>query len=79
MYVLCCPVNGSVCFVYCVFDDVCELFGETIRNMFGCVCNFVVEYITSALRKSIKYKWTRKHVYAKDPTEEKKTEMKNIQ
>ena len=27
----------------CVFDGVCELFGETIRNMFGCVCHFVVE------------------------------------
>ena len=34
LYVLCCPVNGSVCFVCCVFDGVCELFGETIRNMF---------------------------------------------
>ena len=22
---------------------VCELLGETIRNMFGCVCYFVVE------------------------------------
>ena len=22
---------------------VCELFGETIHNMFGCVCYFVVE------------------------------------
>ena len=43
LYVLCCPVNGSVCFVCCVFDSVCELFGETIRNMFGCVCYFVVE------------------------------------
>ena len=43
LYVLCCPVNGSVCFVYCVFASVCELFGETIRNMFGCVCYFVVE------------------------------------
>ena len=30
LYVLCCPVNGSVCFVCCVFDGVCELFGETI-------------------------------------------------
>ena len=20
----------------CVFDNVCELFGETIRNIFGC-------------------------------------------
>ena len=30
---MCCPVNGSVCLVCCVFDSVCELFGETIRNM----------------------------------------------
>ena len=43
LYVLCCSVNGSVCFVCCVFDSICELFGETIRNMFGCVCYFVVE------------------------------------
>ena len=43
MYVLCCPVNGSACFVCCVFDGVCELFGETIHNMFGCACYFVVE------------------------------------
>ena len=27
LYVLCCPVNGSVCFVCCVFHSVCELFG----------------------------------------------------
>ena len=27
----------------CVFDSVCELFGETIRNVFGCSCYFVVE------------------------------------
>ena len=40
LYVLCWPVNGSVCFV---FGSVCELFGETIRNMFGGVCYFVVE------------------------------------
>ena len=32
-----------VCFVCCVFDSVCELFGETIRNVFGCSCYFVVE------------------------------------
>ena len=43
LYDLCCSVNGSVCFVCCMFDSVCELFGETIRNMFGCVCYFVVE------------------------------------
>ena len=24
LYVMCCPVNGSVCFVCCVFDSVCE-------------------------------------------------------
>ena len=32
-------------FVLCVgvFDRVCELFGETIRNVFGCGCYFVVE------------------------------------
>ena len=38
----CCSVNGSVCFVCCVLR-VCELFVETIRNMFGCVFYFVVE------------------------------------
>ena len=27
----------------CVFDSVCELFGDTIRNVFGCGCYFVVE------------------------------------
>ena len=41
--VLCCHVNGSVCFMCCVYDSVCELFAETIHNMFGCVCYFVVE------------------------------------
>ena len=43
LYVVCCSVNVSVCFVCCVFDSVCELFGETIRNVFGCSCYFVVE------------------------------------
>ena len=33
----------SLYVVCCVFDGVCELFGETIRNMFGYVCYFVVE------------------------------------
>ena len=36
-------VNGSVCFVCCMSDSVCELLGETICNMFGCGCYFVVE------------------------------------
>ena len=26
---MCCSVNVSVCFVCCVLDSVCELFGET--------------------------------------------------
>ena len=29
--------------VACLSDSVCELFGETIRNMCGWGCNFVVE------------------------------------
>ena len=43
LYVVCCSVNVSVCFVCCVFDSVCELLGETIRNVFGCSCYVVVE------------------------------------
>ena len=31
--------------VCCVFDSVCELFGETIRNMFWCGCYFVLNVI----------------------------------
>ena len=27
----------------CVFDSVCELFSETIRNTFGCGFYFVVK------------------------------------
>ena len=33
---LCFSVYISVCLVCCVLDSVCELFGETIRNVFGC-------------------------------------------
>ena len=43
LYVVCFSVNVSVCFVGCVIDNVCELFGETIRNVLGCCCYFVVE------------------------------------
>ena len=43
LYVVCFSVIVSVCFVCCVLDSVCELFGETIRNVFGCSCYFVVE------------------------------------
>ena len=28
---------GSICLVCCVYDRVCELFGETISNMLGVV------------------------------------------
>ena len=42
LYVLCCPVNRSVCFVCCMFEGVYELFGETIRNMFGYICYFLL-------------------------------------
>ena len=37
LYVVCGSVNVSVCFVCCVFDSVCELFGETIRMCLGVV------------------------------------------
>ena len=43
-YILCCAVKGSVCLVCCVFDSVCEWFGETIRNIFGCGFYLVVEW-----------------------------------
>ena len=33
----------NLCAARCVFDSVCKLFGETIRNVFGCACYFVVE------------------------------------
>ena len=39
----CCSVNGSTYLVCCLFDSVLELFGETIRNVFGCGYYFVVE------------------------------------
>ena len=43
LYVLCFSVSGSVCCVCCLIASVCELFGETIRNMFGCGWHFVVQ------------------------------------
>ena len=39
LYVVCCSVNVSVCFVCCVLDSVCELFGEAIRNVCGLLLN----------------------------------------
>ena len=41
LFFLCFSVNGSV--LSCVFSSVCELLGETICNMLGCGCYFVVE------------------------------------
>ena len=35
LYVLCCSVNGSVCFVCCMFDSVCELFGKQFAICLG--------------------------------------------
>ena len=40
-YFMCFSVNGYICLVCCVSDS--ELFGETIRNRFGCGCYFIVE------------------------------------
>ena len=36
LYFTCCSVNVFVCILCCVLDRVCELFGETIHNVFGC-------------------------------------------
>ena len=39
--------RGPMCFRCLIFNLAgpcdCELFGETIRNVFGCSCDFVVE------------------------------------
>ena len=40
---VCCSVNVSVFLCVAYLTVVCELFGETIRNVFGCSCYFVVE------------------------------------
>ena len=40
---MCCSVNGSVCLVCCMPNSVYELFGETIRNMYGCGCYGIVQ------------------------------------
>ena len=34
---MCCSVNVSVCFVCCVLDSVCELFGEKFAMCAGVV------------------------------------------
>ena len=41
LYFLCCTVNGSVCLVCWMSDSICDLFGQTIYNIFGCGCNLV--------------------------------------
>ena len=43
LHFICCSINGYVCLVCCVFDSVCELFVEIIRNLLDtpymvCVC-----------------------------------------
>ena len=42
-YCMYCSVNGSVWLVGCVSDSIYELFVETIRNILGCGCYYVVE------------------------------------
>ena len=41
LYILGCPVNGSVCFVCLTVFVNC--LDKSIYNMFGCVCYFVAE------------------------------------
>ena len=38
LYFVCCSVNGAVRVVCFVLDSACELFDETIRNVFVCGC-----------------------------------------
>ena len=42
LYVVCCSVNVSVCFVCCMFDSVCELFGE-----------YIIQYMIFVIKKSV--------------------------
>ena len=37
LYFLCFSVNVPVCLICCVLESVCELFGETIRDVCGVV------------------------------------------
>ena len=37
------PCMLCVALLMCLVLRVCELFGETIRNVFGCSCYFVAE------------------------------------
>ena len=48
LYFVCCSVGVSDCLMCCVFDSVCELFGEIVHNMLWCGCYFVVECYLSA-------------------------------
>ena len=41
LYVLCCSVNGSVCFLCCVFDSVCEF--AICLDVFVVDCDGVVK------------------------------------
>ena len=42
LHCLPCSVNGSACLVCFLFDSVCELFGEKIRNIIGVVVIFLL-------------------------------------
>ena len=52
---MCCSVNVSVCFVCCVLDSVCELFGETIRNVCGCILLLNVMDVFSVITTHTKH------------------------
>ena len=43
LHVMCCSANGYACPVCCVSDSVCELFGQSIRIVFGCGHHFPIE------------------------------------
>ena len=47
------PCIFCVALVRCVFDRVCELFAETIRNMVGCGCYFVDMEVFSVGRDAL--------------------------
>ena len=44
LYFLCCSVNGSVLCVPCL-NSACELFDETICNIFGVVVILLVDVL----------------------------------
>ena len=52
LHFLYCSVNGYICLMGCVSDSVCELFGETIRNIKS---NQIKNYLFTHTNKFIVY------------------------